>query len=137
MNLPIVIASGLLFGAGLAASDMNNPERVQGFLDVFGHWDPTLMFVMGGALAVALPVFQWILKTKSKPTFAKRFYLPLKQGIDKNLVAGAILFGIGWALVGYCPGPAIASIGYGYIEVFVFIAAMMLGAKLHQWQENL
>ena len=137
MNLPIVIASGLLFGAGLAASDMNNPERVQGFLDVFGYWDPTLMFVMGGALAIALPAFQWILKTKTKPTFPKRFYLPLKQGIDKNLVAGAALFGTGWALVGYCPGPAIASIGYGYIEVFIFIAAMMLGAKVHQWQEKL
>lgn len=130
----IVILSGALFGAGLAASDMNNPERVQSFLDLFGQWDPTLMFVMGGALLVALPAIQWTLRTKDKPLFGKRFYLPLSSAIDHNLIVGAVLFGMGWALVGYCPGPAIASLSYGYIEAVLFITAMMLGAKAHQWQ---
>ena len=134
MGFPTVIISGLLFGAGLAASDMNNPERVQGFLDVFGNWDPTLMFVMGGALLVALPVFQFALRTQQKPLSAKRFYLPLTQHIDKKLLVGATLFGIGWALVGYCPGPAIASLGYWHIEAAVFVMAMMAGAKVHLWQ---
>jgi uncharacterized membrane protein YedE/YeeE len=126
------LISGLLFGAGLAASDMNNPQRVQDFLDLFGNWDPSLMFVMGSALFVAIPGFQWLLKHKQKPLFAKRFYLPLNVTIDKQLLGGSVLFGIGWAIVGYCPGPAIAALGYGYGDVFIFVGAMMLGAKVHQ-----
>ena len=132
----IAIISGLLFGAGLAASDMNNPERVQGFLDLHGAWDPSLMFVMAGALLIALPAYQLTLKTQSKPIIAKRFYLPLRVKINKDLILGAILFGIGWALVGYCPGPAIAALGYGYTDVVIFVTAMMLGAKVHQWQKS-
>lgn len=132
----IAILSGLLFGAGLAASDMNNPERVQGFLDLYGGWDPSLMFVMVGALLIALPAYQLILKTQPKPLMAKRFYLPLSVKIDKDLILGAVLFGIGWALVGYCPGPAIAALGYGYTDVMIFVAAMMIGAKVHQWQRS-
>lgn len=130
-KLFIALLSGLLFGAGLAASDMNNPERVQSFLDLFGHWDPSLMFVMGGALLLAIPGFQLLLKLKSKPVLAKRFYLPLSKAIDKDLILGAVLFGMGWAIVGYCPGPAIAALGYGYQDVFIFIGAMLLGAKVH------
>lgn len=132
----IAILSGLLFGAGLAASDMNNPERVQGFLDLYGSWDPSLMFVMLGALLIALPAYQHILRIQSKPVFAKRFYLPLSLKIDKDLILGAVLFGIGWALVGYCPGPAIAALGYGYTDVVIFVAAMMVGAKVHQWKKS-
>jgi uncharacterized membrane protein YedE/YeeE len=130
-KLFIALLSGLLFGAGLAASDMNNPERVQSFLDLFGHWDPSLMFVMGGALLLAIPGFQLLLKLKSKPVLAKRFYLPLSKAIDKDLILGAVLFGMGWAIVGYCPGPAIAALGYGYEDVFIFVGAMLLGAKVH------
>ena len=126
------LLTGLLFGAGLAASDMNNPQRVQGFLDVFGNWDPSLMFVMGSALLIGIPGFQWILKTQKKPALGKRFYLPLNKAIDKQLIIGSIIFGIGWAIVGYCPGPAIAALGYGYGDVFIFVGAMMLGAKGHQ-----
>lgn len=130
----VALISGLLFGAGLAASDMNNPERVQGFLDLFGSWDPSLMFVMAAALVIGIPAFQWTLKKRSKPFLAKRFFLPSKKDIDKDLILGAVLFGIGWALVGYCPGPAIAALGYGHVDVFVLVAAMMAGAKLHQYQ---
>ncbi|MFT7109780.1 MAG: putative membrane protein YedE/YeeE [Psychrobacter glaciei] len=130
-KLFIALLSGLLFGAGLAASDMNNPDRVQGFLDVFGDWDPSLMFVMGGALLLAIPGFQLILRFRSKPVLGKRFYLPLSKAIDKDLILGAVLFGMGWAIVGYCPGPAIAALGYGYKDVFIFVGAMLLGAKIH------
>ena len=136
IKLFIALLSGLLFGAGLAASDMNNPERVQGFLDLFGNWDPALMFVMGGALAIAVPCFQIILRKRHTPLLAKRFYLPLSKAIDKNLIFGAVLFGMGWAIVGYCPGPALAAIGYGYSDVFIFVAAMLIGAKAHQLQNK-
>jgi uncharacterized membrane protein YedE/YeeE len=128
----ISLLCGLLFGAGLAASDMNNPERVQGFLDIFGNWDPSLMFVMGGALFIAIPGFQFLLKNTSKPILGKRFYLPLSKAIDKDLILGAVLFGTGWAIVGYCPGPAIAALGYGYQDVFIFVGAMLVGAKVQQ-----
>lgn len=127
----IALLSGILFGAGLAASDMNNPERVQGFLDIV-DWDPSLMFVMIGALLVAFPGFQILLKKQNKPLFAQQFSLPSKIAIDPQLVVGAVLFGIGWAIVGYCPGPAIAALGYGYSDVFIFVAAMLIGAKAQQ-----
>jgi uncharacterized membrane protein YedE/YeeE len=135
MKLFIALLSGLLFGAGLAASDMNNPERVQGFLDLFGNWDPALMFVMGSALVIAVPSIQILLRKRSKPFSAKRFYLPLSKAINKDLILGAALFGMGWAIVGYCPGPAIAALGYGYSDVFIFVAAMLIGAKAHQLQK--
>ena len=132
----IALLAGLLFGAGLASSDMNNPERVQGFLDLFGQWDPSLMFVMMTALVICIPAFQWILKYKTQPILGKRFYLPLKSAIDKDLILGACLFGMGWALVGYCPGPALAALGYGYTDTLIFVAAMMIGAKAHQLQSQ-
>ncbi|MGK0445969.1 MAG: putative membrane protein YedE/YeeE [Bermanella sp.] len=131
MQKIVALLAGILFGAGLAASDMNNPERVQGFLDLL-NWDPSLMFVMIGALAVALPCFQILMKKQGKPLFTKRFSLPTKVNIDKQLIIGASLFGMGWAIVGYCPGPAIAALGYGYGDVFVFVAAMLVGAKAQQ-----
>ena len=132
MYLIIAAVCGLLFGIGLAASDMNNPERVHAFLDISGHWDPSLMFVMGGALLIAIPGFQWILHKRRQPVLDKDFHLASKQNIDRKLIGGAILFGIGWALVGYCPGPAIAALSYGFSDVFIFVIAMMVGAKVHQ-----
>lgn len=129
MQKIIALLAGLLFGAGLAASDMNNPERVQGFLDLL-NWDPSLMFVMMGALAIATPGFYWIQKKQGKPFFAKQFFMPNKFNIDKDLILGASLFGIGWAIVGYCPGPAIASLAYGYEETLIFAVAMFAGAKI-------
>lgn len=135
MQKIIALLAGILFGAGLAASDMNNPERIQSFLDLM-NWDPSLMFVMLGALAVALPGFQIVLRKQGKPLFATKFSLPKKFNIDKPLIIGASLFGIGWAIVGYCPGPAIAALGYGYSDVFILVAAMLVGAKAHQLLQN-
>jgi uncharacterized membrane protein YedE/YeeE len=122
----IAIISGVLFGAGLAASGMTDPAKVQGFLDILGVWNPSLMFVMGGALMVTLVTFRFILKMK-QPLFGDVFHLPTKADIDPNLIAGAALFGTGWGLVGYCPGPAIAAIAY-LDQVMIFLAAMFMGA---------
>lgn len=105
----IAFLSGLLFGLGLAISNMINPSRVLAFLDIFGTWDPTLAFVMGGALLVTIPGFSWVLK-RNKPVCAASFSLPTKTSIDKSLLSGAVLFGLGWGLAGLCPGPAIAAL---------------------------
>lgn len=126
------LLSGLLFGAGLAISGMNDTRKVQGFLDVFGAWDLTLAFVMGGALLVATPVFYFILQRKA-PLADTRFHLPARRQITARLIVGSILFGAGWALIGYCPGPAIASLVYGYWQTAVFVVAMLLGALLARW----
>jgi uncharacterized membrane protein YedE/YeeE len=123
----IAIISGVLFGAGLAASGMTDPAKVQGFLDILGVWNPSLMFVMGGALMVTLVTFRFILKMK-QPLFGDVFHLPTKADIDPNLIAGAALFGTGWGLVGYCPGPAIAAIAYLDQDIMIFLAAMFMGA---------
>ncbi|EAT13784.1 YeeE/YedE family protein [Bermanella marisrubri] len=136
MYLIISAICGLLFGIGLAASDMNNPERVQSFLDIAGNWDPSLMFVMVGALLIAIPSFQWVLHKRNRPVLDKDFHLANKQKIDGKLIGGAIIFGIGWALVGYCPGPAIAALSYGYTDVIIFVVAMMIGAKAHQLMDK-
>jgi len=133
MNQKIIaLLAGLLFGAGLAASGMNDSNVVQGFLDVSGDWNPALMFVMAAALMVTIPGFQYFLRRK--PLFAQGFKLPVLKNIDRQLVTGSIIFGIGWALVGYCPGPAIAALGYLNWEGVVFVLAMLAGAKLRQVQ---
>ena len=118
---------GFLFGLGLAISEMVNPAKVLGFLDVTGNWDPSLIFVMAAGLAVTLLTFRFILK-QSRPIFEHEFHLP-SQGttIDRQLMTGATIFGIGWGLVGYCPGPAIASLAYGQMESVIFLVAMMAG----------
>ena len=118
---------GFLFGLGLAISEMVNPAKVLGFLDVTGNWDPSLIFVMAAGLAVTLLTFRLILK-QSRPLFENQFHLP-SQGktIDRQLMTGAVIFGIGWGLVGYCPGPAIASLAYGQTESVIFLTAMMTG----------
>ncbi len=133
MNQKIIaLIAGLLFGAGLAASGMNDSNVVQGFLDVSGSWNPSLMFVMAAALMVTIPGFQYFLRRK--PIFAQDFKLPVLKRIDRQLVTGSIIFGMGWALVGYCPGPAIAALGYLNWEGVVFVLAMLAGAKLRQVQ---
>jgi len=133
MNQKIIaLLAGLLFGAGLAASGMNDSNVVQGFLDVSGDWNPSLMFVMAAALMVTIPGFQYFLRRK--PILAQGFKLTTLKNIDRQLVIGSIIFGIGWALVGYCPGPAIAALGYLNWEGLVFVLAMLAGAKLRQLQ---
>lgn len=127
----IAVVTGLLFGAGLAASGMTNPEKVQGFLDLTGVWDPSLMFVMGGAVVVTLISFRFILKL-SRPVFSEQFHMPSSTAIDTRLIIGAALFGTGWGLVGYCPGPALAAIAYLNSDVMIFLVAMFVGAFLGQ-----
>ena len=127
----VAVVTGLLFGAGLAASGMTNPEKVQGFLDLTGVWDPSLMFVMGGAVVVTCISFRFILKL-SRPVFSEQFHMPSSTSIDTRLIIGAALFGTGWGLVGYCPGPALAAIAYLNSDVMIFLVAMFVGAFLGQ-----
>ncbi len=126
------LCSGLLFGAGLAISGMTNTTRVQNFLDVFGAWDPTLAFVMGSGLVVATLGYQWVFRSP-KPRLAAQFSLPARSDIDARLLTGAVIFGVGWGLVGYCPGPALAGLSYGHLQTLVFVPAMIIGLLLAQW----
>lgn len=121
--------SGLVFGAGLALSGMVNPMKVQNFLDFLGSWDPTLIFVMGAGLIVTFFGYRAVLKLP-KPLYSDGFHLPGACFIDGRLLAGAALFGIGWALTGFCPGPAIASLVFGLWPSVLFVAAMAVGMLL-------
>ena len=125
----ITLLSGLLFGLGLSISEMINPQKVLNFLDVSGNWDPSLIFVLGGGVMVTLFSFRLILKM-DKPLLDGEFKLPAKTQIDSKLIIGAIIFGIGWGLVGFCPGPAIASLVYGQTESVIFLAALFLGFNI-------
>lgn len=125
----IALFSGTLFGAGLALSGMMNPVRVRGFLDILGGWDPTLAFVMGGALIV-MSIAWRIQPHMHRPIVCDEFSLPGTSLIDRKLVGGAVLFGIGWGLAGLCPGPAIASLAINPGNVVLFIAAMVAGMAL-------
>lgn len=129
MDRLTALLAGLLFGAGLAISGMVNPMKVQNFLDLFGRWDPTLAFVMGGALAVTYAGYRMVLGAP-RPRFAPAFILPALQGIDERLIGGAVVFGLGWGLTGFCPGPAIASLVFGYWPSVLFVAAMAVGMLL-------
>ncbi|MEM1029370.1 MAG: DUF6691 family protein [Myxococcota bacterium] len=126
----IAALSGGLFGVGLVVSGMTRPDKVVGFLDVGGDWDPSLAFVMGGAAAVYVAVHWGLARVRSRPVFASAFRLPARTSIDAQLGLGASLFGIGWGLSGYCPGPALASIGTGSTDVLVFVATMLVGMVL-------
>ena len=120
---------GALFGLGLAISEMTNPARVIGFLDVSGNWDPTLGLVMAGALSVSVPGFALALHRRC-PVVDEQFHLPTRTKIDTPLILGAILFGVGWGLAGFCPGPALAGLASGKPEVALFVAAMAAGLWL-------
>ena len=120
------LASGLLFGAGLTVSGMTDPERVRGFLDIFGTWDPTLVFVMGGAVIVM--ALAWRIRARlDRPVFGEKFSLPDRTDLDARLIMGSALFGIGWGLAGLCPGPAVASLALSPMEVAPFVVAMLVG----------
>jgi len=120
------LASGLLFGAGLAVSQMIDPGKVIGFLNVAGAWDPTLAFVLGGAVAVWGAAFLATRRMR-QPVLAGAFGIPTRRDIDARLIGGAVLFGVGWGLVGYCPGPAVSSLALGRWEPALFVAAMLVG----------
>ena len=127
------LGAGIAFGLGLAVAQMTDPRKVLGFLDVAGAWDASLMFVLGGAVAVALLGFRRVLR-RPGPWFGGHFHLRTGDAIDAPLLTGAALFGIGWGLAGYCPGPAIASIGFANPEALWFVPAMLAGTGLQRWQ---
>ncbi len=129
-------AAGLLFGIGLIASQMVNPTKVISFLDLFGNWDPSLAFVMGGALITTLIGYRVMLR-RARPVIAEKFDLPTKTDLDPRLIGGASLFGIGWGMAGYCPGPAIAALPFMYTETFIFVAAMVVGMAVYNLVDGL
>ena len=117
---------GVVFGLGLAVAGMTNPDKVLAFLDMAGHWDPSLMLVLGSAVGLSFVGFRLILR-RPQPVLDRCFSLPTRRDLDSRLLSGAALFGVGWGLVGYCPGPAIASLGFGNAEALWFVPAMLLG----------
>lgn len=131
LRLIVALAAGLVFGFGLSLSGMIDPARVLGFLNVSsGEWDPSLMFVLAGAVAVAAPGM--ILQRRfARPALDDRFHLPQKTEIDRRLILGSAIFGVGWGLAGFCPGPAVAAISLGLTPILLFVAAMATGMILH------
>ena len=133
-NLALVAVAGLaglLFGGGLALGGMTDPARVRGFLDLFGDWDPTLAFVMGGAVLVM--ALAWVLQKRMQhPVFDTKFSLPDRSDITSPLVGGAVLFGIGWGIAGLCPGPGIANLAIAPVEASIFVVSMLAGMAIHK-----
>ncbi|MFN3208862.1 MAG: DUF6691 family protein [Roseovarius sp.] len=129
MQLAFLVLTGLIFGAGITLSGMINPAKVLNFLDVAGSWDPSLAFVMGGAVAVTFVGYRLVWR-RPAPLFSDRFRLPTATRIDRRLVGGSALFGIGWGIAGFCPGAAIPALGTGRWEVILFMAAVGAGLGL-------
>jgi uncharacterized membrane protein YedE/YeeE len=127
------LTAGLVFGWGLALAQMIDPRKVLGFLDLAGAWDASLMLVLGGAVAVTAIGFRMVLRRQS-PWFETQFRVPAAAAIDPPLMLGSAIFGIGWGLAGYCPGPAIASLAFANVEALWFVPAMVAGAGLARWQ---
>ena len=128
----LAVACGVLFGVGLAISDMINPARVLAFLDVAGSWDPTLAFVIGGALIPSAAAY--VIKNRmAAPVLEKRFHVPTNRTVDTPLVAGAVVFGLGWGLVGLCPGPAVAALVTLKWQAIVFVIAMIVGMAAYRF----
>lgn len=128
----VALVCGIVFGVGLGVSQMTNPEKVLDFFDVLGGWDPSLAFVMGGAVAVTLVAFRFVLR-QPHPLLAESFSLPTKTEIDARLLIGSAVYGVGWGMVGFCAGPSIAALAYGDVRVAIFVAALVIGA----WLANL
>ena len=131
LRVVVALLAGALFGFGLSLSGMLDPARVLGFLDLAsGHWAPSLAFVLGGAVLVALPGVM-LQRRLRRPLLDDSFHLPEKTGIDGRLLAGSALFGAGWGLAGFCPGPAVSALSMGLVPVLLFVAAMAAGMMLH------
>jgi len=130
---------GLVFGLGLIVSGMSNPAKVLNFLDFAairsGTWDASLAFVMAGAIAVTFMGFRLVLK-RSQPIFGEKFHLPTREDIDARVVAGPAIFGVGWGLSGFCPGPAVTALGFGTSSAVIFVAAMLAGMWLARFIAN-
>ncbi len=134
MGAAIALLAGLVFGIGLLMSGMTNPAKVQGFLDLFGRWDPTLAFVMGGAIVVAIGAFAMAKRRVANGRASwsgEPIELPTSERIDARLIGGGVLFGIGWGLAGFCPGPALVALSSGFGPALWFVPAMLAGMALH------
>jgi len=129
IRLLAALCAGALFGVGLTLAGMVNPLKVLNFLDFAGNWDPSLALVMGSGLLVTLVTFRFVL-ARPAPVLADQFTLPTKHNIDPSLMIGSALFGIGWGLAGYCPGPAVAALSFGTLEPWLFVGAMLAGSFL-------
>lgn len=136
MNVIAAFAAGLVFGLGLILSGMTDPGKVIGFLDVAGNWDPSLAFVMGGAILVGLVAFR-VASKRAKTFIGGAMHLPNARHIDRRLIGGSVLFGAGWGLAGFCPGPALVSFGAGQEKAAIFVAAMLGGMVIFQAVEKL
>jgi uncharacterized membrane protein YedE/YeeE len=135
MSNLVSLLVGLLFGVGLILSGMADPAKVLGFLDLAGTWDPSLAFVMGGAIAVGLPAFA-LARGRSRSWLGAEMSLPTVREIDRRLVIGSLLFGVGWGVAGFCPGPALVALGMGESKALWFVAAMVAGMALFEWFER-
>lgn len=129
------LLAGLIFGLGLLLSGMANPAKVLGFLDLAGNWDPSLLLVMGGAIAIGSVAFA-VAKHKTHAWFGDPMRLPNKLTLDKRLILGSLGFGIGWGIAGFCPGPALVALGAGAPKALVFVIAMVAGMALFEWIEG-
>ena len=139
MAIVFQFAIGLIFGLGLVISGMSDPAKVLNFLDLAGissgTFDPSLAFVMAGAIAVTFVGFKWVLRQR-RPLLGEKFHLPTRQELDLRIVSGSAIFGVGWGLAGLCPGPAFTALGFGSRAAAVFVAAMMTGMLLARWFAN-
>lgn len=127
--------SGMIFALGLGVAGMTQTQKILNFLDFFGNWDYSLAFVMIGAIIVHFIVFKWVTK-KDSPIFSNTFHMPTKKDIDKPLIYGAILFGIGWGVVGYCPGPALTSVVSGNPKTIVFVISMLISMRAYTYLDS-
>lgn len=135
MNALTALLAGLVFGAGLLLSGMADPGKVLGFLDLAGTWDPSLAFVMAGAIAVAAPAFAWV-RLRNSAWRAVALQLPTSRVVDRRLMAGSVVFGIGWGLAGFCPGPAVVAVGMGIGPAVAFAVAMLVGMAVFAWGDR-
>jgi uncharacterized membrane protein YedE/YeeE len=136
MSRWLEVFAGLLFGLGLIVSGMTDPSKVLGFLDLLGPWDPSLAFVMGGAILVGIVAFG-ISRRRGTTLLGDPLHIPASPRISKRLVLGSLVFGIGWGIAGFCPGPAIVSLGAGQMKAFVFVGAMLAGMAIFEVLERL
>ena len=130
-EVSLALFCGVLFGVGLTLSGMTDPENIIGFLDISGEWNPQLVFVLAAAVSSAIAGFYWLQK-RSQPVFAQQFHWPDSTQIDSRLLSGAAVFGIGWGLYGYCPGPALAALIYGQAHTLIFFVSMLVGMAAFQ-----
>lgn len=135
MSILYALLAGLVFGIGLLLSGLADPSKVLAFLDLAGNWDPSLLFVMGGALLVAAPAFAWLAR-RGRTLDGAPLHLPAKGRIDRRLLLGSLVFGAGWGLAGYCPGPALVSLAWGGLEPLLFVGAMVAGMALFELLEK-